>query len=62
MRLEYGGIMGSIEYSETDGVFYGKVQNVDGLISYQGEDIVALERDFRDAVDDFLSASADKNN
>lgn len=62
MRLEYGGIMGSIEYSETDGVFYGKAQNVDSLISYQGEDIIALEQDFRDAVDDFLSASAADEN
>lgn len=54
-RLEYRGILGSIEYSEADGLFFGKAQNVSDLISYQGEDITALEQDFRDAVDEFLS-------
>ena len=53
-KLEYRGFTGSIEYSEEDGLFYGQVQNTDDLISYHGEDIIALEQSFKDTVDDYL--------
>ena len=53
-KLEYKGYNGSIEYSHEDGLFYGKVQNTDDLISYQGEDIVALEQSFKDMVEEYL--------
>ena len=35
--MVYKGYVGSVEFSETDNVFYGKVQNVSGLISYEGK-------------------------
>ena len=35
--MEYKGYVGSVEFSETDNVFYGKVQNISGLISYEGK-------------------------
>ena len=57
-KLEYRGFMGSIEYSEEDGLFYGKVQNTEDLIAYHGEDIVALEQSFKDTVDDYLEFNA----
>ena len=58
-RLEHKGYTGSIEYSEEDGLFYGQVQNTDDLISYHGEDIVALEQGFKDTVDDYLEFISD---
>ena len=60
-RLEYKGYTGSIEYSGEDGLFYGQVQNTEDLISYHGEDIVALEKGFKDTVDDYLTFLADPN-
>ena len=60
-RLEHKGYTGSIEYSEEDGLFYGQVQNTDDLISYHGEDIVALEQGFKDTVDDYLEFLDDPN-
>ena len=35
--MEYKSYVGSIEFSEEDNIFYGKIQNVSGLISYEGE-------------------------
>ena len=32
--MEYKGYVGSVEFSETDGVFYGKVQGIRSLVSY----------------------------
>lgn len=53
--MEYKGYEGSIEFSEEDGVYYGKVQNVDSLISYEGTTPAELLDDFHKAVDDYLT-------
>ncbi|MBQ3205766.1 MAG: antitoxin HicB [Peptococcaceae bacterium] len=53
--MEYKDYVGSIEFSEEDNVFYGKVQNVGGLISYEGETEGDLYVAFCGAVDDFLT-------
>jgi len=53
--MEYKGYVGSVEFSETDGVFFGKVQGIRSLISYEGETAKELIRDFHEAVDDYLA-------
>ena len=44
--IEYKGYIGNIEFSEKDGVFYGKVQGIRSLISYEGENAKDLIKDF----------------
>ena len=53
--MEYKGYVGSVEFSERDGVFYGKVQGIRSLISYEGTNAKELVSDFHEAVDDYLS-------
>lgn len=48
------GCVGSVEFSDADGVFFGKVQGVRSLISYEGETREALEVDFWEAMDAYL--------
>lgn len=48
------GCVGSVEFSDADGVFFGKVQGVRSLISYEGETREALEVDFRKVIDAYL--------
>lgn len=52
--LEYRGYVGSIEFSEEDCIFFGKVQGVRSLISYEGESARELVDDFHAAVDEYL--------
>ncbi len=59
--IEYKGYCGSIEFSEEDGVFYGKVLGVRALISYEGESATELIEDFHGAVDDYLEMCAQQN-
>ena len=35
--IQYKGYVGSVEFSEEDGIFYGKVMGIRSLISYEGE-------------------------
>lgn len=48
------GCVGSAEFSDEDGVFFGKVQGIRSLISYEGETREALQADFRNAIDAYL--------
>ena len=52
--IQYKGYVGSVEFSEEDGIFYGKVPGIRSLISYEGETAGDLLNDFRGAVDDYL--------
>ena len=53
--MEYKGYIGSVEFSENDGVFYGKVMGIRALISYEGTTAKELVKDFHSAVDDYLA-------
>ena len=52
--IEYKGYIGSVEFSEADGIFFGKVQGIRSLISYEGLNAKELISDFHGAVDDYL--------
>lgn len=52
--MEYKGYVGSVEFSESDGLFFGKVQGIRSLISYEGYNANELVSDFHGAVDDYL--------
>ena len=53
--LEYKGYVGSVEFSEADGLFFGKVMGIRGLLSYEGTTAKELIEDFHRAVDDYLA-------
>lgn len=53
--MEYKNYIGSVEFSEADGCFFGKVMGIRALISYEGTNARELVEDFHGAVDDYLS-------
>ena len=53
--MEYRGYVGSVEFSEEDELFFGKVLGIRSLISYEGKTAKSLIQDFHGAVDDYLS-------
>ncbi len=53
--MEYKGYVGSVEFSEEDSLFYGKVIGVRALISYEGATVTELIEDFHRAVEDYLA-------
>ena len=58
--MEYKGYIGSVEFSEADGVFFGKVMGIKALISYEGTNAKELVDDFHGAVDDYLALCTDQ--
>ena len=58
--MEYEGYVGTVEFSEADGLFFGKVVGIRSLISYEGTTAKELVDDFHGAVDDYLLLCQDQ--
>ena len=56
--MEYKGYLGSVEFSEEDALFYGKILGIRVLVSYEGSTARELIADFHSAVDDHLDLCA----
>ena len=54
-NMEYKGYLGSVEFSEEEAVFFGKIMNIRSLISYEGKNVMELSELFREAVDEYSS-------
>lgn len=58
--MSYKGYIGSVEYSEKDQVFFGKVEGINGLVNFEGESVNELTSAFHEAVDDYLAYCKDE--
>lgn len=52
--FNYKGYTGGIDFSLEDNVLFGKIEFINDLVSYEGNDLPELETAFREAVDDYL--------
>lgn len=57
--LNYKGYIGSVEFSEEDKVFFGKVIGITDSISFEGDTVESLIEDFHDAIDEYLEFCAE---
>lgn len=53
--MKYKGYTTQIEIDETAGILFGKVLDLKDMITFQGNTVQELEREFHDSVDDYLS-------
>jgi len=56
--LHYKNYTGSVEFSEEDAVFHGKIIGIKALISFEGDSVSAITNDFHKAVDEYLKFCA----
>ena len=52
--IEYKGYIGSIEYSAEDKCFFGKLEMIDDLVTFEATNAQDLEDNFHTVVDDYL--------
>ena len=57
--LKYKGYVGSVDFSEEDGVLFGEIQGIDALVNYEGKTMQELKESFQDAVEDYLAFCID---
>jgi predicted HicB family RNase H-like nuclease len=56
--MKYKEYDGSVTYSDEDKVFFGKLEYIRDLVSFEGTDVKSLEAAFHEAVDDYLETCA----
>ena len=37
--ISYKGYLGTVNFSEKDACFYGKIEGIDGLVNFEGESV-----------------------
>jgi len=57
--LSYKGYYGSVEFSDEDDVFFGRIIGINDRITYEGDSVKALRHDFEEAVDEYLETCAE---
>lgn len=53
--LNYKGYLGTVNFSEKDECFYGKIEGIDGLVNFEGQSVSELKEAFHEAVDDYVA-------
>ena len=54
--LTYRGYSGAVEFSAADNCFFGRILGIRDVISFEGESVAGLRKDFKNAVDDYHAA------
>lgn len=52
--LNYKNFIGSVSFSAEDELFYGKIEGIDDLITFEGSSVKELKAAFEEAVEDYL--------
>lgn len=52
--LRHGDFIGSVHFSAEDDCFYGKLEGIDDLVTFEGRDVGELKRSFLEAVEDYV--------
>ncbi|MDY0122853.1 hypothetical protein [Sulfurimonas sp.] len=55
--IEYKGYIGSIKYSSEDKLFFGEIELIDDLVTFEADSASELETNFHNAVDGYLQTS-----
>ena len=59
--LMYKDFIGSVHYSTDDKLFFGKIEGIKDLITFEGESVKEINKSFIDAVDDYVEICNENN-
>ena len=53
-RIKYKDFIGSVHFSADDEIFFGKIEGINDLITFEGSTVLKLKSAFREAVHDYI--------
>ncbi|TVR55146.1 MAG: type II toxin-antitoxin system HicB family antitoxin [Spirochaetaceae bacterium] len=59
--LIYKDYIGSVHFNAEDEVFFGKIEGIDDLISFEGTSVSELKESFHEAVEDYIALCKENN-
>ena len=57
--LLYKDYIGSVHFNAEDEIFFGKIEGIEDLISFEGSSVAELKKSFEESVEDYLSLCKD---
>jgi predicted HicB family RNase H-like nuclease len=63
-RLVFEDFIGSVHFSSSDDIFYGKLEGIPDLVTFEGSSVEELKKAFQEAVSDYkeLCEKTGRNN
>jgi predicted HicB family RNase H-like nuclease len=58
--LTYKDYIGSVSFAAEDEIFYGKIEHINDLITFESDNAHGLKRAFEEAVDEYVAFCAAK--
>ena len=58
--LSYKEYVGSVSFSAEDEVFYGKIEHINDLVTFESDNAHDLKKAFEEAVDDYITICGQK--
>jgi len=52
--MKYKNYYGSVEFSNEDSIFWGKIIGINDHITYEGDSVETLRNNFQEAVEDYF--------
>ena len=59
--LKHKNFIGSVHFNAEDEIFYGRIEGINDLVTYEGESVKELKSSFKEAVDDYITICKDNN-
>lgn len=53
-RIKYKDFIGSVHFSADDEIFYGKIEGINDLVTFEGSTVAKLKAAFKEAVMDYI--------
>lgn len=53
-KLRFKDFIGSVHFSSEDEVFYGRIEGINDLVTFEGSTVSKLKKAFKDAVTDYI--------
>lgn len=51
--MKYNDFIGTVHYSDLDEVFFGKIEGINDLVTFEGDSVIQLRESFHEAVEDY---------
>ena len=58
-QLQYKDFIGSVNFSATDQIYYGKIEGISDLVTFEGNSVQTLTLDFHQVVEDYIKDCKD---
>ncbi|MEW5817308.1 MAG: type II toxin-antitoxin system HicB family antitoxin [Spirochaetota bacterium] len=59
--ITYKNFIGSVHFSAEDFVFFGKIEGINDLVTFEGNNVEEINKAFRDAVEDYVQLCKENN-